>query len=231
MRVLLIGAKISDVKTALEREGYRVETARNAESAHAKIHSGDYGIVLYDIDGQSGAVLECVRGWRTGNVKAHLIVLASRLSMTMRIELLDAGVDCYVLKPHHVSELLARLRGFYRRREAATDTTLRIGDLEIDYAAHQVRRAGRIIRLTPREYALLHYLALNRGKIVRRDMILEHVFGGSEESNVVNVYIRYLRHKIDKGFKTPLIQTRYGQGYVLGEPGREMGTSPLSRAG
>ncbi len=215
MRVLLIGNNLPDVKAAVEREGFLVEAARNADAAEANLRAVPCDIVVFDIDGPQADVLGRVQGWRRRGIKSHLVVLASRLTLQTRINLLNAGADCYVLKPNHLSELLARLRGLSRRREQVRDSVLHVFDLEIDLSCRMVKRAGHAIPLTPREYDLLRYLALHRGQVVSRPMILEHVYAGRDESNVVNVYIRYLRNKIDKGFGVPLILTRYGLGYLL----------------
>ena len=172
-----------------------------------------------------------IQAWRRSGLKCHLIVLASRLAVPMRVKLLNAGADCYVLKPNHEPELLARLRGLSRRGVSRQESTLRVCDMEIDLSSRSVRRAGRTIPLTPREYALLRYLAMHQGQIVPRAMILEHVYEGKDESNVINVYIRYLRNKIDKGFSTPLILTRYGQGYMLRGEDMEADHQPFTLAG
>jgi DNA-binding response OmpR family regulator len=229
MRILLIPSNLPDVKAALEDEGFVVATARDADVADADLRSARYDIVVFDIDGPQADVLGRVHDWRRRDIKAHLVVLASRLPVQTRVNLLNAGTDCYVLKPNHLSELLARLRVLKRRHDdQVKDSVLRIFDLEIDLSCRMVKRAGRVIPLTPREYSLLHYLAFHRGRVVRRSMILEHVYNGRDESNVVNVYIRYLRNKIDKGFEFPLILTRYGQGYML--RGEEDVSPPFTRA-
>jgi DNA-binding response OmpR family regulator len=231
MRVLLISSSLPDVKAALECEGFVVETARDASAAEANLRSARYDIVIFDIDAPQADVLGRVQGWRRRDIKAHLVVLSSRLTLQTRIKLFDAGADCYVLKPNHLAELLARVRGLCRRREQVKESVLRVFDLEIDLSCRMAKRGGRSIPLTPREYALLRYLASHRGQIVHRSMILEHVYEGRDESNVVNVYIRYLRNKIDKGFEVPLILTRYGQGYMLrGEVENDDGTAPFTLA-
>src|SRR5207245_11496187 len=120
-------------------------------------------------------------------------------------------------KPFELEELLARLRSLIRREHNIKDPVLRIHDLEIDTAARTVKRGGQPISLTPREYGLLEFLAFHRGKVASRSMIWEHLYDEQDEntSNVVDVYIRYLRTKIDKGFMPPLILTRWGEGYML----------------
>ncbi|MFQ3594007.1 MAG: response regulator transcription factor, partial [Gemmataceae bacterium] len=128
-----------------------------------------------------------------------------------------SGADDYMTKPYQLSELLARLRALIRREHQIKDPVIRIYDLEIDTASRMVKRAGQSISLTPREYALLEFLAFHRGKVVTRRMIWDHLYDEQDEStsNVVDVYIRYLRNKIDKNFEPPLILTRWGEGYMM----------------
>jgi DNA-binding response OmpR family regulator len=144
-------------------------------------------------------------------------VLTARGSIEDKVKGLDSGADDYLTKPFELEELLARLRALIRRGHAVKDPIIRVHDLEIDTASRTVRRAGQVIHLTPREYALLEFLAFHRGKVVSRPLIWEHLYDEQDEStsNVVDVYIRYLRQKIDKGFDPPLIITRWGEGYML----------------
>jgi DNA-binding response OmpR family regulator len=161
--------------------------------------------------------LTLLKHWRADGIKTHVLVLTAKDATEDKVLGLDSGADDYLTKPFQVEELLARLRALIRRSHQVKDPVLRIADLEIDTTARSVKRAGQAIHLTPREYALLQFLAFHRGKVVTRTMIWEHLYDDQDEttSNVVDVYIRYLRTKIDKGFDPPLILTRWGEGYLL----------------
>lgn len=215
MRLLLIAKNPTNLKVVLGRERFCVDAVRDLDMADFRLASAGYDVVLFDMDGIQDDVAAKVQAWRARGVKSHLMVLGSHLTVSMRVKLLNAGADSYVVKPRHFSEVLARLRGFARRNTEAKETKIRVRDLEIDLESRVARRGGRTIPLTPREFELLRYLARHQGHVVSRAMILEHVYHGRGESNVLNVYIRYLRNKIDKGFGEPLIVTRYGQGYML----------------
>lgn len=134
-----------------------------------------------------------------------------------KVKGLDLGADDYLVKPFELNELLARVRALVRRGHQAKDPVIKIHDLEIDTGAKMVRRAGKEIYLTPREFALLRFLAYHRGKVVSRSMIWEHLYDENDDntSNVVDVYIRYLRNKIDKNHSPQLILTRWGEGYMI----------------
>jgi DNA-binding response OmpR family regulator len=205
------------LRQGLEEEGFAVDTALDGEEGDFKARSAQYDAIVLDLMLPKKDGLTLLKEWRTSGMASHVLVLTAKGMLEDRVRGLDIGADDYLTKPFELEELLARLRALIRRTHQAKDPVLRILDLEIDTAARTVKRAGQTIHLTPREYALLQFLAYHRGKVVSRTMIWEHLYDEYDEntSNVVDVYIRYLRNKIDKGFDPPLIITRWGEGYQL----------------
>jgi DNA-binding response OmpR family regulator len=205
------------LKRGLEEEGFAVDVAFDGEEGGYKAQTANYDVIILDVmlPGEDG--LSLLQRWRRAGLKTHVLILTARSSMEDKVRGLDLGADDYLTKPFELEELLARIRALVRRTHQVKDPVLRILDLEIDTAARTVKRAGKPIHLTPREYALLQFLAFHRGKVVTRSMIWEHLYDEHDEntSNVVDVYIRYLRNKIDKDFDPPLILTRWGEGYLL----------------
>ena len=205
------------LKRGLEAQSFAVDLAEDGEEADYKARSAQYDAIVLDqmlpkIDG-----LTLLQLWRKEGVDTHILMLSPNGNTKDRIKGLDLGADDYLAKPFKLEELLARLRALIRRGQMAKETVLCVYDLEIDTVSHTVKRAGRAIHLTPREFNLLELLAIHRGKVVTRTMIWNHLYDEQDEntSNVVDVYIRYLRNKIDKGFDPQLILTRWGEGYML----------------
>lgn len=204
-------------RQAFEEENFAVDVAFDGEEGDVKARNTSYDIIVLDqmlpkIDG-----LTLLRAWRKDGIETQVLMLTARDTTQDVVRGLDCGADDYMKKPAPLEELLARVRALIRRGHQKKDPILRIYDLEIDTAARTVKRAGQSITLTPREYALLEFLAYHRGKVATRSMIWEHLYDEKDEntSNVVDVYIRYLRAKIDKGFDPQLILTRWGEGYLL----------------
>ncbi|MEP0847084.1 MAG: response regulator transcription factor [Phycisphaerae bacterium] len=224
MRVLLIEdyePLAKAVANGLRDEGYAVDVAADGESGWWYASSGSHDAVILDLmlpklDGLS--LLERIRARK---LNVPVLILTARDTVDDRVRGLNCGADDYLVKPFAFAELLARVRAMVRRKYAARGPILSVADLEIDTAARLVTRAGRRIELTAREYALLEFLALRAGQVVSRTEIWEHVydFHDSPASNVVDVYVGYLRRKLNQPGAPPLIRTRRGQGYVLGEPG------------
>lgn len=205
------------LKQGLEEEGYAVDWAKDGEEANVKAHGMPYDVIVLDLMLPKVDGLTLLQGWRKDGLSSHVLILTAKDQLPDKIKGLDLGADDYLTKPFEMDELLARIRALIRRGHQVKDPILRVHDLEIDSAARSVKRGGKRIHLTPREYALLEFLAFHRGKVVTRPMIWDHLYDEEDEntSNVVDVYIRYLRNKIDKGFDKPLILTRWGEGYML----------------
>jgi DNA-binding response OmpR family regulator len=220
VRVLLIEDHkplVRALRQGLEEEGFAVDVAHDGEEGNYKARTAEYDVIILDLMLPKTDGLSLLQGWRREGLTTHVLVLTARGSIEDKVRGLDFGADDYLTKPFELEELLARLRALIRRGHQVKDPVLRLHDLEIDTAARTVKRAGQSIHLTPREYALLEFLAFHPGRVVTRTMIWEHLYDEHDEntSNVVDVYIRYLRNKIDKGFDQPLILTRWGEGYML----------------
>ncbi|HXG10773.1 MAG TPA: response regulator transcription factor [Gemmataceae bacterium] len=220
MRVLLIEDHkplVRALKQGLTEEGFAVDVAYDGEEGDYKARTTDYDVIILDLMLPKQDGLSLLQHWRRAGLKTHVLVLTARGAIEDKVRGLDLGADDYLTKPFELEELLARLRALIRRGHQVKDPVIRIYDLEIDTASRTVKRAGQPIHLTPREYALLEFLAFHRGRVVSRSMIWDHLYDEYDEntSNVVDVYIRYLRNKIDKGFEPPLILTRWGEGYML----------------
>ena len=220
MRLLLIEDHkplVRALKQGLEEEGFAVDVAYDGEEGGYKAQTADYDVIILDLMLPKEDGLSLLQRWRKAGMKAHVLVLTARGGIEDKVRGLDLGADDYLTKPFELEELLARLRALVRRGHEVKNPILKVHDLEIDTAARTVKRNGKSIHLTPREYALLQFLAFHRGKVVSRSMIWEHLYDEHDEntSNVVDVYIRYLRNKIDKDYDPPLILTRWGEGYML----------------
>jgi len=205
------------LKQGLEEDGFAVDLAASGDEADAKARVGNYDVIILDLMLPVINGLTLLKGWRKDGFTFHILILTAMGSLTDKVQGLNLGADDYLSKPFELSELLARVRALVRRGHQAKDPVLRIHDLEIDTGAKSVRRAGKEIYLTPREFSLLRFLCYHRGKVVSRSMVWEHLYDENDDntSNVVDVYIRYLRNKIDKHFTPPLILTRWGEGYMI----------------
>jgi two-component system copper resistance phosphate regulon response regulator CusR len=207
------------LKRGLSEEGFAVDVAADAASANEQVAANDYDAILLDVmlPGTDGFAL--CKQWRADGVTSPILFLTARDDVSDRIRGLDRGGDDYLVKPFAFAELLARVRALLRRPRTMTGTSeLCIGDLVIDTSRRRVRRGGRPVDLTAREYQLLEHLVRNAGKVVSRTVLWEHVWesGAEPDSNVVDVYIRYLRNKL--GRNPDMIRTVRGGGYVLEAP-------------
>jgi len=203
----------------LRDAGYAVDATGDGTEGLWYAENHPYDVVILDVmlPGLDGFAL--LRALRTAGNMVHVLVLTARDALADRVLGLDLGADDYLVKPFAFDELLARLRAMVRRRYDRVDPVIRIDDLEIDTRARRTRRAGQMIALSAREYAVLEYLAHRPGDIVSRTELWDHVYDEAAEpgSNVLDVHIGHLRKKIDDGHARKLLHTRRGQGYVLGE--------------
>ena len=221
MRVLVV-EDYAPLRLALGKgltdAGYSVDLASDGTTGLWHAESGGHDVIILDVMLPEMDGLTVLRRLRAGDVRAHVLLLTAKDGVADRIDGLNMGADDYLTKPFVFAELLARVRALVRRQYQEKSPTLCIEDLTVDTLRKTVKRNGELIELTAREYALLEYLAYRAGQVVSRTEIWEHVydFEADTRSNVVDVYISYLRKKIDPPGRSPLIRTRRGLGYVLG---------------
>jgi DNA-binding response OmpR family regulator len=205
------------LKQAATEAGYSVQVEGDGLDALDAARSVSFDLILLDVMIPRMDGFEVCRRLRASKVMTPILVITARDALEDKIEGLDSGADDYIVKPFQIAELLARARALLRRG-SSSPTILHVGDLTLNPATRQASRAGKTIALSATEYSLLEYLMRNAGRVLTRSMILEHVwqydFGGSD--NVLDVYISYLRSKIDKGRSPALIHTARGVGYRMG---------------
>lgn len=221
MRVLIAEddpALASFLRKGLEAEHYAVDVTHDADQVRSLVADLDYDLVVLELNVSGADGVATLRFLRARKPSLPILVLTRRSRVEDRVECLDLGADDYVTKPFSFSELSARIRALLRRSHLPVASVLNINDLKLDRVEHRVERAGRRIELTSKEFGLLEYLMLNAGRRVTRAMIIEHVWNLSFDTctNVVDVYVNYLRRKIDDGFGRKLIHTIRGVGYELG---------------
>ncbi len=222
MRILLVEDEkdlAMIIKQGLEEEGYVVDVAHDGEEGLYMAENYPADVVILDIMLPLLDGLSVLKGMRKKGISTPVIMLTARDALIDKIKGLDTGADDYLTKPFVFGELLARVRSLMRRKATVKEAVIRIADLEIDTASHEVKRGGKPVQLSAKEYALLEYLAYKKNSVVSRSDIVEHIYHEDTDmdSNVVDVYINYLRNKIDKGFDKKLIQTVRGAGYILKE--------------
>jgi two-component system copper resistance phosphate regulon response regulator CusR len=205
------------IAKGLREQAYAVDIASDGEQALYQAAVNQYDIVILDVmlpvkDGHT-----VCRELRASGVRTPILMLTARGNVDDRVEGLDSGADDYLAKPFDFKELLARLRALLRRSAALRPQVARVADLTLNTASHAVTRAGKPVSLTAKEYALIEFLVLNQGRVVGREQIGQHVWDENFDpfSNVIDVYIKRLRSKLDTGFSRRLIHTRRGEGYIL----------------
>jgi DNA-binding response OmpR family regulator len=223
MRILLVEDNhrvVRSVKMSLAEEGYAVDTAYDGLEAQHLAEITPFDLIILDImlPGKSG--LEVCQALRAKHISTPVLMLTALDDVDDRVVGLDSGADDYLVKPFAMNELLARLRALLRRETTNKTTLLEVGDLRLDSATHFVERAGHRIELTAKEYSLLEYFMRHPNEVITREKVETHVWSYDFDgiSNVIDVYLRRLRRKIDDPFEVKLFETVRGAGYRLREP-------------
>ncbi|MCW5889188.1 MAG: response regulator transcription factor [bacterium] len=226
MRILVVEDErkvASFLQRGLEAEGYSVEVAHDGDAGLARALSEPFDLLLLDVmlPGRDGMAV--LRELRRESRTVPVLLLTARSATEDKVAGLDLGADDYLTKPFDWTELLARVRALLRRGVPGTPLVLVLADLSLDPATRRVTRAGQAIELTPREFALLDFFLRNPGRVLSRAVIAQHVWGISFDTftNVIDVYVNYLRRKIDDGHAVKLLHTVRGVGYVLRDASRE----------
>ena len=207
------------VAKGLRENSYAVDIASDGDEATYMASLNTYDLFILDVNLPKKDGFDVCREIRDAGNKKPILMLTARDAIDDRVSGLDIGADDYLTKPFEFRELLARLRALLRRQNEIRSPQIVIADLQIDTTSRTVQRAGNQIELTTKEYSLIEFLAINKGKVVGREEISEHVWDDSFDpfSNLIEVYIKRLRIKLDEGYDVPLIQTRRGSGYILND--------------
>jgi DNA-binding response OmpR family regulator len=222
MRILVVEdeRKVAElVSRGLKAARYAVDVAADGESGWAMANTYPYDLIILDLGLPGIGGLELLRRIRRRDAKVPVLILTAKDATDSKVENFEAGADDYLTKPFAFAELQVRVKSLLRRGPVSQGGTVRVADLEIDRLTQQVRRGARRIELTPKEYGLLEYLATQPGRVFSRTMIVEHVWDESFEglTNIVDVYVRHLREKVDAPHPVKLIHTVRGVGYSLSE--------------
>jgi DNA-binding response OmpR family regulator len=220
MRILLVEdeAKMAGfIERGLAAERYAVDVAHDGKEGFDFALAYHYDLILLDLMLPMMNGSDLLRKIRDRNPQVPVLILTARDAMRDKVKNFEAGADDYLTKPFAFEELLVRIKALLRRGPVNRSSSIRVADLELDRLTQQVKRGGRRIELTLKEYALLEYLIVNAGRVLSRNMIIEHVWDQSFDgiTNIVDVYIRHLRNKIDEGSDKKLIRTVRGVGYVV----------------
>ncbi len=220
MRILLVEdeAKMAGfIERGLAAERYAVDVARDGREGYDFATAYHYDLIILDLMLPLLNGSDVLRKVRDRNTQVPVLVLTARDAMQEKIRNFEAGADDYLTKPFAFEELLVRIKALLRRGPVNRSSSIKVADLELDRLTQQVKRGGRRIELTLKEYSLLEYLLVNAGRVLSRNMIIEHVWDQSFDgiTNIVDVYIRHLRNKIDEGSDKKLIRTVRGVGYVI----------------
>ena len=220
MRILLVEDEPSLLKIIERRlieEGYNVDSAKDGRMAENFINSFEYDLIILDIMIPIIDGLTLLRKMRLNKIKTPVLFLTAKDTIEDRVIGLDSGADDYLVKPFSFDELLARVRSLLRRQSDVRDIILTADDLKVNTITREVKRGDKIIELTSKEYALLEFFLRNKNRVLTKHQIAEHVWNYNFEynSNIVEVYVRYLRRKIDDEFKNKLIHTVRGGGYLF----------------
>lgn len=220
MRLLVVEDEkkvASFIKKGLEEEHYAVDIAEDGEMGLYMAETNDYDLIVLDLMIPKIDGWELLRRIRANRNNVPILILTARDSVEDRVRGLNGGCDDYLTKPFAFAELLARIRALLRREKLEKEPLLKVGDLTLSLVTHKVVRKGKEIELTSKEYALLEYFMRNPDRILTRAMIAEHVWDYHFDSmtNVIDVYVNYLRKKIDKDFEPKLIHTIRGVGYMM----------------
>jgi two-component system copper resistance phosphate regulon response regulator CusR len=205
------------IAKGLRERAYAVDVARDGEEAIYYAGVNEYDLVILDVMLPIKNGYAVCRELRGSGFRSPILMLTARDAVDDRVAGLDSGADDYLTKPFDFKELLARLRALSRRSTEIRPEVIQVADLTLNPENHAISRAGRRINVTAKEYALLEFLMLNQNRVVNREQIAQHVWDENFDpfSNIIDVYVRRLRTKIDAGFAQPLIHTRRGEGYIL----------------
>jgi len=220
MRILVVEdeKRIADfIARGLKEEHYAVDIAYDGEEGVYLAEINTYDLMIFDIMLPKHDGVEMCRQLRAKKINTPILMLTARAAVKDKVMGLNSGADDYLTKPFSFEELLARVKVLLRRPSTNKTSVLKVADLELNQLNHEVKRTGKMMVLTAKEFALLEYLMLNLGQVISRSMISEHVWNEQFDSmtNVIDVHIRNLRNKIDDGFKKKLIHTMRGSGYML----------------